>query len=375
MVLLAGPRQSGKTTVAKQWLKENKGTYFNWDIPNDRARILQKTFMDEHVSGHLVLDEFHKYARWKSWLKGLYDKNAPSLKILVTGSARLDIFQKGGDSLFGRYELLRLHPFSIGEKSHGEAKPPPDNWLTLGVFDPRLQDIWERLERSSGFPEPYEEDSPDQYLRWQTQRRELLIREDLRELTQIRQVSLVEHLSLLLPERSGSLLSLNSLKEELQVAHDTINMWLQALERLYYCFRISPYFTKLSRGIKKEQKLYLWNWSEVPSSAGRFENMVGSHLLKSIHYWNDIGAGTFDLCFARSKEKKEIDFVVVKARKPIALIEVKENDSQPSSNFDTFSQQWGSQIPKIQLVRDFSVDSTVRNVRIVSAAKFLAALN
>ena len=378
IVLLAGPRQVGKTTVAKAWLESKGGTYLNWDIPEDREDLLMRDFMSRHRHGFLCLDEFHKYARWKSWLKGLYDKNAPHLKILVTGSARLDVFQKGGDSLLGRYELLRLHPFSIGEKLHGSRMLPPKDfqgWMDLGMEFDEAMDVWQRLERFSGFPEPYEQQSDEVYRRWSTRRRQLLIREDLREISQIRQISLVEHLSLLLPDRVGSLLSLNALRENLQVAHDTVSQWLDALERLYYCFRISPYHEKLSRGLKKEQKLYLWNWTEVTDPAARFENMVASHLLKSIHYWNDIGAGTFELCFARTKEKKEIDFVILSDRKPAVLIEVKEFDLEPSQNFELFGKKPGAAVPRIQIVRSPKVDRIVRGVRIVSAEKFLAALS
>ena len=239
-VLLSGPRQVGKTTLAQDWIKNKNGISLNWDIPEDRERLLKPTFMKSVEAEALVLDELHKYARWKSWLKGLYDKKASTLKVLVTGSARLDVFQKSGDSLLGRYELLRLHPFSVGELSHGKLVAPPIDWLHLDGIEKGVQSAWRQLEARSGFPEPFFKDDELQHRRWSTRRRELLIREDLREITQIRTISLVEQLALLLPYRVGSPLSINSLREDLQVAHDTVSDWISALERLYFCFRISP---------------------------------------------------------------------------------------------------------------------------------------
>lgn len=375
MVLLAGPRQCGKTTLSKAWLKEHKGSYLNWDIPEDREKILSKNFMAQHASGFLVLDEFHKYSRWKSWLKGLYDRNSPELKILVTGSAKLDIFQRGGDSLLGRYELLHLHPYTIGELTHKKCIAPPKSWIKLKTEGNSLQSTWNRLESFSGFPEPYHRANKLQYNRWATRRRELLLREDIRELTQIRQVSLVEHLALLLPEKVGGLLSLNSIREEIQVAHDTVSQWIEILERLYYCFRIRPFHKKISRGLKKEQKLYLWNWAEVKDSAARFENMVASHLLKSVQLWNDLGFGPFELCYVRNKEKVEVDFLIVRDSKPTVLIEVKETDTSPSSALKILGDQLGPEVERLQLVRHHDYDKTVGTTRIISASRLLAGLS
>jgi predicted AAA+ superfamily ATPase len=375
MVLLAGPRQCGKTTLAKAWLKEHKGSYLNWDIPEDRAKVLSKKFMADHASGFLVLDEFHKYSRWKSWLKGLYDRNSPELKILVTGSARLDIFQRGGDSLLGRYELLHLHPYTIGEIIHQSCVAPPKSWMKLKTERNSLDTTWNRLETFSGFPEPYHTANKLHYNRWATRRRELLLREDIRELTQIRQISLVEHLALLLPERVGSLLSINSIREEIQVAHDTASQWIEILERLYYCFRIRPYHKKISRGLKKEQKLYLWNWAEVQDSSARFENMVASHLLKSVQLWTDLGFGSFELCYVRNKEKVEVDFLIVRDSKPWVLIEVKEADTTPSSSLKILGDQLSPEVERLQLVRHHDYDKVVGATRIVSASRLLTGLS
>ncbi|HEY3245107.1 MAG TPA: AAA family ATPase [Phycisphaerae bacterium] len=376
-VLLSGPRQVGKTTLAKAWCQRQAATgrntlYLNWDVPADRQAILAREWLRPLTIQALVLDEFHKYARWKSFLKGLYDQEGPRLQVVVTGSARLDVFQRGGESLFGRYEALRLHPFSIAELTRGGLVGPPQDWLALDPpeIDPKL---WLQLERRSGFPEPFYRDDPLQHRRWSVRRRQLLIREELREISQIKELSLVEHLALLLPVRAGAPLSVNALREELQVAHDTVNSWLTALDRLYFCFRIAPFRRRITRSLTKEQKLYLWDWSAVADEAARFENMVASHLLKSVHAWNDVGYGEFDLRYLRDKEKNEVDFLVTNSHKPIVLLECKLTDETPSAALIKFGAHLGN-VPRIQLLRRGGVDRLRSGTRVVSADRYLAGL-
>lgn len=373
-LFISGPRQVGKTTLAQKWLEDKKGLYLNWDIPSDRERILQ-LFKLPLLSPYMVLDEIHKYARWKSWLKGLYDKEGKSLQVMVTGSARLDLFQKGGDSLLGRYNLIRLHPLTIGELTHSKLIPPPrspEDWISLGGH-PAERSLWDQLKRRGGFPEPFLKDDDSQHRRWFTQRRQLLIEEEIRSLTDIRNLSLVEHLAILLPERAGSVLSVNSLREELQVAHDTVTSWLGALERIYYCFLLAPYTRKISRSLKKERKLYLWDWSQLENPGARFENMVASHLLKAVHAWTDFGYGSFELWYWRDKEKREVDFVITQNGKPAVLIECRLSDGTLSSHLRHLGHQLG-EIPQIQLLDMPGVDHAKGNIRIVSADAYLANL-
>lgn len=372
LVLLTGPRQVGKTTLAQAWLGETGGLYLNWDVPADREAILSRRFLAGPDPGALVLDELHKYPRWKSWLKGLYDRDAPYLPAVVTGSARLDLFQRGGDSLLGRYEQLRLHPFSVGELAHGRPVPPPSDWLAAGTAGDHAE-TWDRLEARGGFPEPYTRNDPRQHQRWSTQRRTVLVREDLRDISQVRELALVEHLALLLPGRVGAPLSVNALREELEVGHDTVTNWLELLERLYYCFRLKPYSRRIARGLKKERKLYLWDWSQIDTPGARHENMVASHLLKAAHAWTDLGYGEFELLYVRDKEKREVDFVLTNRRRPVVLIESKLSDERPTEALLRHRDQLGG-LPAIQLVRVPGIDRPGRGVRVVSAARFLAAL-
>lgn len=366
-ILLCGPRQVGKTTLAKYWLSEQThGLYLNWDNVQDRSVLLEMSFLHQQPFPEaLVLDEVHKYIRWKSWLKGLYDKEAQRLQAIVTGSARLDIYQKGGDSLLGRYELLHLHPLSIGELTHGQLIPPPSDWLKL---EPRTPDtsLWPQLAQRSGFPEPFYKDNALQHRRWSNRRRELLIQQDLRELSQIKMLSMVSHLALLLPRHVGSTLSVNSLREELQVSFDSIQLWLKSLEHLYYCFRIAPYSKKIAKSLRKEHKLYLWDWSVINDPGARFENMVASHLLKAIHSWNDVGYGQFELMYWRDTTKREVDFVILNDHQPIALIECKRSQ-QVLSPALLYLGEHLNKIPQIQLIEEPGIDKIRGQTRVVSA--------
>lgn len=372
LVLIAGPRQVGKTTLGQKWLPQTGGKYLSWDDPESRANILKRNFLESSQVNSILLDEIHKYPRWKNYLKGLYDKHRQRLHIVVTGSARLNIYQRSGDSLFGRYELLRLHPFSIGELTNGTTPPPPDNWLKIQAL-PTNREHWLNLTKFGGFPEPFLRADPLQHQRWSLQRRQLLIRQDIREISEIKMIDLVEHLYLLLPERVGSTLSVNSLREELQVAFNTVTNWLINLEHLYICYRLLPYHRKIARSLKKETKLYLWDWSQIQDVGARFENIIASHLLKSVHAWNDLGYGDFDLMYWRNKEKQEVDFVLCNHKKPIVLFESKVSDLSLSKSLSRLSSELGG-IPAIQLIDKEGIDATMGNCRVVSADAYLANL-
>ncbi|HEY3235651.1 MAG TPA: AAA family ATPase [Polyangiaceae bacterium] len=370
-VLVSGPRQVGKTTLAQSWLSDRNGEYMNWDAPLDRKRILQNEPFG--AVGALVLDELHKYARWRSYLKGLYDKAHQRLEVVVTGSARLDVFTRGGDSMFGRYELLRLHPLSIGELEHARVPDPPSSWVELAPQQMPPATTLEQLDRFGGFPEPFYRASRAFHTRWSARRRDLLLREDLRDLTQIRALSLVEHLWLLLQDRVGAPLSINALREEIGVAHETVSTWLEALERLFLIFRLAPYSARRTRSLTKERKLYFLDWSQLADPGARFENLVACHLLKSVHIWSDLGLGEFGLWYWRDREKREVDFVITERRRPVALIESKLSGEALSPSLLYLGQQLGG-IPQVQLVRKDGVDRARKSTRIVSADRFLTAL-
>ena len=308
MVFLAGARQTGKTTLARSLPNAEKG-YLNWDVPGDRERILKNELP---LSDLLILDEFHKYRSWRTYLKGLYDNPALSYNILVTGSAKLDYFRFGGDSLQGRYHFLRLHPLSVAELNLST-----ENDLML-------------LLKFGGFPEPFFKGSEVFSRRWTREYRDRLIYDDIRTLDNVTDLGNIELLALRLPELTGSPLSINSIREDLRVSHKTVSKWLDILERMYAIVRIPPFGSQILRAVKKEQKHYHYDWTLVKEPGLRFENMMAMQLLKWVHYKQDLFGLDFDLKYFRDIDGREVDFVITEDNKPIEFIEVKRGDTQVS---------------------------------------------
>jgi hypothetical protein len=311
MVFVGGPRQVGKTTFALGFLgpdaNEQHPAYLNWDHPATPPRV-RRVELPAHEP-LLLFDEIHKYARWRNLLKGIYDTERSRRRILVTGSARLDYYRKGGDSLVGRYRYFRLHPFSLREMNPSANRADLDALMAFG-----------------GFPEPLFTQDEAEHRIWQRDRLSRVVREDLRDLEHIREISLVEHLVELLPDKVGAPLSVRSLREDLQIDHKTAERWLQALENMYVCFRLPPYGPPKVRAVKKERKLYLWDWSAVADRGRRFENLVASQLLKYCHWQEDTRGHTMELRFLRDTDKREIDFVVLRDRLPAFGVECKAGE-------------------------------------------------
>lgn len=303
MVLVGGPRQVGKTTLAQSLLTGRKG-YLNWDVAEHRERLLKREFP---VTPLLVLDEIHKYRSWRNLLKGLYDGGRR--RILVTGSARLDFYRFGGDSLQGRYHYFRLHPLSIAE---------------LGIS--REKDFLNLLEMG-GFPEPFLGGSAVEAKRWSREYRTRLIREDLVSLERVQDLGNLELLLLRLPDLVGSPLSINALREDLQISHKTLSHWISILERLYALFRLPPFGAPRLRAVKKETKHYHLDWSLVREKPARFENLTACHLLKWCHFLQDTKGEEIELRYFRDVDGREVDFVVTDMRNPVLLVECKWGDS------------------------------------------------
>jgi len=189
------------------------------------------------------------------------------------------------------------------------------------------------LTKYGGFPEPLFSSSVKIHNLWQKGRIEKVIREDLRDLSRIMDLSKIEMLVSLLPERASSTLSINSLREDLETDYKSVRRWLQSLKELYYHFELKPWSKNIKRSLKKERKIYLWDWSEIKNKGAKFENMVASHLLKACHYWSDTGEGKFDLYYFKTKEKKEIDFLITKNDTPWIPIECKLQKMNTCSYF------------------------------------------
>lgn len=346
MIFLAGPRQVGKTTLAKEAeLLTSYFKYFNWDNAEHRKELLSdanaifEAIELEKVTKKMpviVIDEIHKYKKWKSFIKGLYDTYRERARIIVTGSAKLNIYRKSGDSLMGRYFLYRVHPLSLGEIIHQKA--PEDYFLRKPSLMQQAE--IDTLLDFGGFPSPFLRRDLRQYNRWQMLRREQFFKEDVRELSEIHDIALMEVLYQFLQEQVGQLLSYTELSKKLGVSAPTIKSWINIFEELYYCFRIKPWAKNITRSLIKMPKLYLYDWSQIKDKGQKIENFVASHLLKAVHFWKDVGLGNFQLFFLRDKNKNEVDFLVTKDDKPWILIEAKSNGNKGlSAALKNYQQQ------------------------------------
>ncbi len=380
MAFISGPRQVGKTTLAKMLVGKN-GIYHNWDDITFRrkwTKAPRETMPDKNGTG-VIYDEIHKTNKWKSTLKGIYDTKKSDGPIIVTGSARLDIYRKGSDSLMGRYFNFRLHPFSLGEITHCSI-PSPSNIVdrALDLKKSKVaQDGWKNLCKFGGFPEPFLKQSEKFYNIWRQGRLVKVVREDLRDLSNIPELAKIEMLISLMPERVASPLSITSLREDLEVSYDAMKRWLRYLRELYYHFELKPWAKKIPRSLKKESKLYLWDWAECEDEGAKFENIIASHLIKACHIWTDSGEGVFNLFYLKNKQKQEIDFLITKNNKPFLPIECKLNSTNFTSNFNSFNKHLN--LPEcVQIVNKSNVKlvSNIDGYRctIISADQFLRAL-
>lgn len=344
MAFLSGPRQVGKTTTSLDAAEERPlHFYFNWDNENHRAAIIegpngiaQIARLDEaHKSPPLVIfDEIHKYRHWKRFLKGFFDTYEKKCRIIVTGSSRLDIYKRGGDSLMGRYFLYRLHPLSLRESTAPQIANK--ELLSPHKVSPKNYDA---LFKFGGFPEPYLKRTNTFFNRWKRLRLEQLFKEDLRDISRIQELGQIQLLAEILQEEASHALNYSSLAAKIKVSSPTLRRWIEVLKNFYFCFTIQPWTKNVTRSLIKEPKIYLWNWALIEDLGARYENFVASHLLKAVQLWTDRGLGEYNLYYIRDKDKREVDFLVTKNRKPWFLIEVKASAQPISKSLYYFQEQ------------------------------------
>lgn len=356
IVLITGPRQSGKTTLSKMLFEDFE--YFNCDLAEHRVSLMEKNWRRD--AGLIVFDELHKIKKWKSWLKGIYDTRGVTPPMLVTGSARLDTARKAGDSLAGRFFQYRLHPLDIKEV---KASVDPNEAL-------------ERIMRFGGFPEPFLKDEESFYNRWKRSHQDIILRQDLLDLESVRNISALETLIELVKRRVGSPISYSALAQDLQRDPKTIKRWLDLLENMYIVFKVTPYHKKIARSLLKEPKYYFYDTGQVVGDSGvKLENAIASALIKELHYLEDTFGRQCRLQYLRDKDGREIDFLVVMEEQPILMIEAKWADSNLSKHFAAFSK-YLPQATGLQLVGKIDREKEFESgVKSVNASRWLAEMD
>lgn len=386
MIFMSGPRQVGKTTLAKSFAAaQGSSVYFNYDLPADKVRLADTPSFFETVdrtAGQpplVVLDEIHKFSDWKNYLKGVYDGHADEFLFLITGSGRLDLWTNAGDALAGRFLRFRVFPFTLGELFSSRPRTSDDFSALSGdvdTRDPGPAVTLDKLLACSGFPEPFLKGREMSYRRWANSYHRQVVRDDVRDVMAVNNLSALETLYALIPARVGSPLSVASLTGPLRVSHKTVSSWLDVFERLFLIFKVRPYSRRINRSLLREPKYYFFDWCRVPESGPRLENLVAVELLRSVMAWTDYGLGNFSLHYLRNKEGIEVDFLVTRDGEPLFMVEVKTSDLQVSTGLR--KMQDALTVPAIQLVNRTGINRSIRNgenkIRVVSAADWLATL-
>ena len=352
IVLISGPRQVGKTFLSKSLYEDF--TYLNYDNLDSLREINERSWPRNKEL--IIFDELHKMPNWKQWLKGIYDVEGITPKLIVTGSARLDTFRKVGDSLAGRYNLLHLLPLSVNEVSPTHSREVVDIFLELGQF-----------------PEPFLSGSEAEARIFRKTHLDIIIRQDLLDMERVSSIKNIERLVQLLSERVGQGISYANLARDLQVSAPTIKSWIELLEDLYVIFTVKPYTKSSIKSIMKEPKIYFYDIGRVKDMGMRLENLVANHLYKKVHFLNDTQGLSYELMYYRDKDQREVDFVLTEDSLPVQLIEVKAADDVPTKSL-TYLKERLPGIDAQQVVHKLKQERELNGIKVSHLNHFLSNL-
>ncbi len=390
MSFICGPRQIGKTTLVRRHLEQigQSGNYHNWDsltlkqnfasnplffIENISQPLKAGTHLPAEDREWVVLDEIHKYPQWKNILKGYYDEWKDCIHFVITGSARLDYFRHSGDSLVGRYFLFKMNPLHPNDLTgvildRDSAWHPNSPGIIFDEPDESFRDATDHLYHLTGFPEPAHVGTKEFYERWKNNHISLITSEDVRDLSKVENIQKLQTLVFLLPERVGSPLSLNNLKNTLGCAHASVQNWLEVLKKVYVLFDVAPYSAHIARAVRKERKFFFWDWGLLEDTGKRFENFVAVQLKRAVSAWTEWGKGDFNLLYVRTKDGREVDFIITEKQKPLLLIECKRGDKTLSHNLRYFRD-------RIKVHLAFQVIETPGYLKQVDQSTFVLGLD
>lgn len=357
IILISGPRQSGKTTLSQSLFEGS--AYLNYDLDTDRELIAKKYWSRDVPC--IIFDELHKMRDWKRWIKGIYDSEGIRPRIIVTGSANMDAFTKVGDSLAGRYFQFRLHPIDVKEGAHASGENP--------------RAVVDRILTTSGFPEPYLKGSETYYRRWRRTHLDVILRQDFLDMSAVRSIRSIELLIELLMGRASSPVSYLNLSRDLQVDSKTVKAWTMLLENYYVLFSVTPYHQNIARAILKEPKYYFFDVARVAGVGARLENLVACCLLKAVHELEDMHGYSARLHYVRTRNNQEIDFLIAVDGKPVLLLEVKTSDQAPSPHFPFFMKALGLENGYQLVLNSTKEFDTPQGVHVRDLAKFLASFS
>jgi len=386
LVLICGPRQCGKTFLAKSIAAgQAASAYLNYDVPADKVRLVSSPAFFEAIDRGpdvhplVVLDEIHKYKGWKNYLKGVYDGFGEEFRFLVTGSGRLDLYQHRGDALAGRFRIFHMFPFTVGELNAGSVRsgmPGPELFEPVAPAGSGGEESLRHLLTCSGFPEPFLRGSEAGYRRWAASYHRQIVRSDIRDAFSVRDVDTMELLYNLLSLRVAAPLSLAQLMDPLKTSHKTISAWVNVFEKLMLVFRVRPYSRRVTRSLLKEPKLYFYDYGRVQDESKRYENLVAVELKRAAMNWTDCGLGQYEVCYLRNKEHEEVDFLMVRDGAPAFMVEVKSGELDPSPALVKFQSML--HVPAVQIVRRPGANRIFRNgadrILVTEASQWLALL-